>query len=62
MVGMRTNDGTTYRADRREVVPSAEVAHVFSAREQRTMRWFGVHECLRLHRAGPTQTGSRTDG
>ncbi len=47
------HDGNSYRVDRPEVVPSTDVAHLFSARELRTLRWFGIRECLRLHRVGP---------
>jgi deazaflavin-dependent oxidoreductase (nitroreductase family) len=46
------HEGTSHRVDRPQVVPSALAARDFSAREQRTLRWFGVDECLRLHRAG----------
>jgi deazaflavin-dependent oxidoreductase (nitroreductase family) len=47
------HDGTGYRVDQPQVVPSASAAADFSPTERRTLRWFGVDECLRLRRAGP---------
>ncbi len=49
------HEGSSYRVDQPEVVPSTQVAHAFSAQERRTLRWFGVRECLRLRRVGPVQ-------
>lgn len=45
--------GSSYPVDGPEVIPSAEAAHDFSAGERRTLRLFGVEECLRLHRVEP---------
>lgn len=49
------HEGNSYRVDRPQMVPSAAAASDFSARERRTLRWFGVDECLRLRRAGPDE-------
>lgn len=45
------HEGQTYQVDRPEVVPRSDAARFFSAREQRTLRLFGVDECLLLRRA-----------
>jgi deazaflavin-dependent oxidoreductase (nitroreductase family) len=51
------HDGQDHPVDRPEVVPSAQAAGDFSPRERRTLRWFGVEECLRLHRGDPDEAG-----
>ncbi|MEX1333776.1 MAG: nitroreductase family deazaflavin-dependent oxidoreductase, partial [Candidatus Limnocylindrales bacterium] len=44
-------DGRTYRVDRPEEVPVAEVLEHFKPADQRLFGLFGVERCLRLHRA-----------
>lgn len=43
-------DGHTYTVDRPELVPLHAVRDLFPRGEQRTHRWFGVDQCLRLRR------------
>ncbi len=45
-----THQGSTYECDEPAVVPTAEAAAAFSARERRILRLMGVDDCLRLHR------------
>lgn len=55
-------DGRTYTVDRPEVIPTDMVKHVFPPKEQRTHRWFGVDQCLRLRRVEPDDAaGPATD-
>jgi deazaflavin-dependent oxidoreductase (nitroreductase family) len=42
-------DGQTYTVDHPEVVATDEAKDEFPPKEQRTHRWFGVDQCLRLH-------------
>jgi hypothetical protein len=49
------HDGTTYRVDEPEIIPAAEAAPFVPAQEQRTHRWFGVDQFLRVHRAEVTE-------
>jgi deazaflavin-dependent oxidoreductase (nitroreductase family) len=44
------DDGNTYAVDRPEVIPLETVATRFSASTQRSLRLFGVVQCLRLRR------------
>jgi deazaflavin-dependent oxidoreductase (nitroreductase family) len=41
-------DGRTHTVDRPEVISTAMVKDQFPSKEQRTHRWFGVDQCLRL--------------
>jgi hypothetical protein len=41
-------DGRTCTVDRPEVVATNDVRDEFPPKEQRTHRWFGVDQCLRL--------------
>jgi deazaflavin-dependent oxidoreductase (nitroreductase family) len=43
-------DGRTHNVDQPEIVPLVTVSASFPPREQRTHRWFGVEECLRVRR------------
>jgi hypothetical protein len=43
-------DGRTYTVDRPEVIATGAVTDLFPPREQRTHRWFGVDQCLRVGR------------
>ncbi len=52
-----TNRGRTWTADRPEIVPLPDVAELFSAGDRRVFRVFGLHECLRLRKAGPAPLG-----
>jgi hypothetical protein len=44
-------EGSTYPVERPEVVASDAVWDVVPANEQRTRRWFGVSQCVRLRRS-----------
>lgn len=51
--------GSTFTVDRPEILPVDSVGDVFPRQEQRAHRWFGVEQCLRLHRAGSGGDGAR---
>ncbi len=44
-------DGNTHRVDQPEVVPTDEAALLFPPEELRTLRLFGVDQCLRVRRS-----------
>jgi deazaflavin-dependent oxidoreductase (nitroreductase family) len=43
-------EGRTYTIDRPEVIPTDTAKDVFPLKEQRTHRWFGIDQCLRVRR------------
>ncbi len=45
------HEGQTHQVDRPGLVPMETVSACWSPQEQRSHRWFGVDEALRLHRA-----------
>ncbi|MFN8221817.1 MAG: hypothetical protein U0R50_01065 [Gaiellales bacterium] len=45
-------EGEAYEVDRPELVALADVVAALPAKEQRSLRRFGVHEALRVHRRG----------
>ena len=47
------HEGETYQVDRPEVVPMRAVQAAFTAGDQRSFRWFGVDQALRVRRAQP---------
>jgi hypothetical protein len=47
------HEGTTYRVDRPEIVPTSVTAPLFSAKDQRTHRLFRVDECLLVRSDAP---------
>jgi deazaflavin-dependent oxidoreductase (nitroreductase family) len=50
------NDGNAHRVDQPEVVPIAEGASLFPPNDRRTLRFFGVEQCLRV-RLSASMTG-----
>ena len=52
------HEGATYAVDRPEMVPTASVARLFSATDQRLFRILRVDECLRLRRADAQELGT----
>jgi deazaflavin-dependent oxidoreductase (nitroreductase family) len=51
-------DGETVEVDHPEVVPVADVLDELPASEVRTLRTFGVEQCLRLRRAAVAPSGA----
>jgi hypothetical protein len=49
------NEGRTYEVDRPEIIPLEEGNAYFPGKEQRTHCRFGVENCLRLRRVGPSE-------
>ncbi len=49
------HEGTTYRVDRPEIVPSADAFVFVSRTEQRSLRLFGVDEFLRVRWVEPAE-------
>ena len=49
------NEGNAYEVDQPEIVPTDAVAAHFPPRELRTLRLFGVDQCLRLRRVEPNE-------
>jgi deazaflavin-dependent oxidoreductase (nitroreductase family) len=47
------DEGNTYRVDQPEIVPTAVAAPLFPPEDQRTLRLFGVDQCLRARRVEP---------
>lgn len=47
------NEGHTYQVGQPEIISTEEVAEHFAPKEQRTLRWFGVDQCLRVRSVGP---------
>jgi hypothetical protein len=56
-------DGRKYAVDQPEIIPTEVVKDLFPPQEQRTHRWFGVKQCVRLRRvdAGDDAAGPATD-
>jgi deazaflavin-dependent oxidoreductase (nitroreductase family) len=57
------DEGSTYRVDQPELVPTAVAAPHLPAKEQRNLRLFAVDRCLRVRRVEPenqTSGGRRT--
>lgn len=52
------HEGSTYEVDAPRVVSSTEVIHLFSPRDQRINRWYGVDDFLVLRRSGDGQPGA----
>lgn len=44
------SDGQEYQVDQPELIPLDSVAGCFSVADQRSHRWFGVDQCLRVRR------------
>ncbi|MGD9705720.1 MAG: nitroreductase family deazaflavin-dependent oxidoreductase [Acidimicrobiia bacterium] len=53
------HEGNTYRVDRPEIVPTSVAAPLFSAKDQRTHRWFRVDQCLLVRRAEPDDAAAQ---
>lgn len=53
------DEGSTYRVDQPEIVPTAVVQHHFPPGNQRSHRWFGVDQCLRVRRVDPDETSEQ---
>lgn len=52
------SEGTVHEVDRPELVPLEEANGWFPAGDQRSHRWFGVKQCLRLRAAAPVGLAS----
>ena len=52
------HEGATYAVDRPAMVPTASVASLFSATDQRLFRALRVDECLRLRRAAVAEVAA----
>lgn len=53
------DEGNTYRVDQPVVVPVDVAAHNFPPKDQRTLRWFGVGQCLRVRRVAPDEVSAQ---
>ena len=53
------HEGATYRVDRPELIPMANVADRFSASDQGLFRWLRVEDCLRLRNAEDAEATGR---
>jgi deazaflavin-dependent oxidoreductase (nitroreductase family) len=49
------NEGNTYEVDQPEVIPTEAVAAHFPPRDLRTLKLFGVDQCLRVRRVEPNE-------
>jgi deazaflavin-dependent oxidoreductase (nitroreductase family) len=49
------HEGHTYRVDHPEVLPIEAAAAYLSASDRRFHRWFGINQCLRVHRVEPEE-------
>lgn len=56
------NEGDTYRVDQPEIIPIDVAAAHFPPKDQRSLRLFGVDQCLRVRRVEPGDAvGQPTD-
>ena len=53
------NEGQTYQVDQPEIIPMQAVEAEFTASDQRSHRWFGVDQCLRVRRVEPEGARAR---
>ncbi len=49
------NEGNIYEVDQPEIIPTDAVAAHFPPKEQRSLRLFGVDQCLRVRRSEPKE-------
>jgi deazaflavin-dependent oxidoreductase (nitroreductase family) len=53
------DEGNTYRVDQPAIVPTSVAAPLFPLDDQRTLRLFGVDQCLRVRRVEPDEAAAQ---
>ena len=53
------DEGNTFRVDQPAIVPTAVAAPLFPPEELRTLRLFGVDQCLRVRRVEPDEAAAQ---